>query len=153
MKRYELIKKNYIEDKLLVDDIFISKITETNEDCELIMNSLINLFNSEYVWDSMFTVEDVKYRLNIGHILFILYYKSTPIGYFWFREVDKTTCFSYNLYVTKKIQRPKIAAYFFVRNTWDTMLKNYEKIECECDDWNWAILDIIKKIGAQEKNK
>jgi hypothetical protein len=111
---------------------------------------LIHYFNDEYTWDGMFTLNDVENRIKEGHNLFILYVDKRAIGYVWFREIDKNTCFGYNLYVTKKIDRPKWAAKWFYNKVSEIMLKNYKKIKVEIEDWNGVVIDMVKRIGYKE---
>ena len=57
---------------------------------------LIDSFNKEYQWDGIFDIDEVKNRINKGHILFILYYDNQPIGYVWFKELDKNDRYGKN---------------------------------------------------------
>jgi hypothetical protein len=117
------------------------------------INTLINQFNSEYVWDNMFNTNDVISRILENQTLFILYYKKNPIGYVFFKKIKNNSYFGYNLYVTKKTKKPKYAAYWFYNNVTDIILCDSERIEVQVDDWNWAIIDIIKNIGYYKIDK
>lgn len=138
--------------KVNVTDLTIKRISNfltdnlTNE-----METLINFFNQEYEWNNMFTIEDVKNRIKNKETLFILYYKKNAIGYVFFKIIDDDTCFGYNLYITKKIKKPKYSSYWFYNMVTNYMLCDYKKIKVEVDDWNWAIIDIIKNIGYYER--
>jgi hypothetical protein len=98
----------------------------------------------------MFNIKDVENRLKNKNLLFILEYKNTPIGYVWFKEINKQTCYGYNLYVTKKIYRPKNSAKWFYNKVSGIMLENYKSIEVEIEDWNNVVFDIVEKIGYEK---
>lgn len=125
---------------------FVSNIDELNLVIDDV-DKLINQFNSEYEWDNMFTINDVVNRVLENEKLFILYYKKIAIGYVFFKKTFYDSYFGYNLYVSKKIKRPKYAAYWFYNNVTNIMLEYSNKIEVEVDEWNWVIIDIIKNIG------
>ena len=147
MQYYQLNKKNYIKEKqwhierLELDNIIALDYFTPN------IQFLIDLFNKEYQWDNMFNIDDVKNRITNGHILFILYYDTKPIGYVWFKELDKDTCFGYNLYVTKKVNRPKNSAYWFYNKVSCIMLEKYNTINVEIEDWNKVVFDLVESIG------
>jgi hypothetical protein len=138
MKKFQLNRNNFIIEKkfhiekLELDNIIALEYYTPN------IKTLINYFNEEYKWDGMFDINDVENRIKIGYILFILYYDKQPIGYVWFKELNKNICFLYNLYVTKKIERPEMLPKWFVNKTCSIMLEHYEKIQCECEDWHTA---------------
>jgi len=98
----------------------------------------------------MFNIDDVVHRINTGHILFILYYHTHPIGYVWFRELSSDVCFGYNLYVTKQIPRPNYAPTLFYRYTSGLMLQKYNSIEVEIEDWNSVVFELVENIGYKE---
>ncbi len=148
MKRYELNHTEIIkEPELYFIHIYNKVWMESYKDT---IQLLIHYFNDEYTWDGMFTLNDVENRIKEGHNLFILYVDKRAIGYVWFREIDKNTCFGYNLYVTKKIDRPKWAAKWFYNKVSEIMLKNYKKIKVEIEDWNGVVIDMVKRIGYKE---
>jgi|688.fasta_scaffold107447_3 hypothetical protein len=138
--------KKIVKSKFIVSSI----IKNINEKETIDLQKLIDLFNSEYKWEGMFTIEQAIERIKNGQNLFILYYKNCAIGYVWFKEIDKQKCFGYNLYVTKKEKRPGISPYWFYKYVTDYMLVNYDTIEVEVEDWNLAIKDIIEMIGYYE---
>ena len=150
MVQYVLNKENYVKEKELhiqrlnIDNIFSFEYYEPQ------IVSLINYFNKEYDWDDMFDIGEVKNRIITGHILFILYYDKQPIGYVWFKELNKDTCFGYNLYVTKKIDRPKSAPKWFYNKVSGIMLKSYKTIKVEIEDWNDVVFDLVESIGYKE---
>jgi hypothetical protein len=150
MKYYKLFKEDYIINK----ELHIERLEFENiiafEYYEPQIISLINYFNKEYKWDGMFDIGEVKTRITNGHILFILYYDTHPIGYVWFKELDDTTCFGYNLYVTKQIDRPKSAPKWFYNKVSGIMLKNYKTIKVEIEDWNKVVFDLVESIGYKE---
>jgi len=106
------------------------------------MKNIIELFNAEYNWDEMFTIEDVLNRINGNHKLYILFFNSKEIGYYWIKEIDDETCFSYNLYVTKKIKRPKNSAVWFISKVFESNLQKYKKIKLQIESWNHAAIGI-----------
>ena len=150
MKHYQLNKENYIKKKQLhierleLDNMIALEHFTPN------IQFLIDSFNKEYQWDDMFNIEEVKNRINNNHILFILYYDKQPIGYVWFKELDDTTCFGYNLYVTKEIERPKKSPKWFYNKVSGVMLETYNTINVEIEDWNKVVFDIVEGIGYKE---
>jgi len=150
MKQYQLDKNEYIKEKQLTIERleFENRIAFEYYEPQII--SLINYFNKEYKWDGMFDIEEVKSRIENGHILFILYYDSHPIGYVWFKELDDTTCFGYNLYVTKQIERPITAPKWFYNKVSGIMLEKYDSIKVEIEDWNKVVFDLVESIGYKQ---
>ena len=150
MKKYQLNKENYIKEKQLhieileLDNILALEYFTPN------IQFLIDSFNKEYQWDGMFDIGEVKNRINKGHILFILYYDKQPIGYVWFKELDDTACFGYNLYVTKQIERPTDAPKWFYNNVSGIILEKYNTIKVEIEDWNRVVFELIESIGYKE---
>lgn len=148
MKYYELIKEHYIEEvDLHIVHIYNKMWSETYKDS---LQLLINYFNEEYKWDEMFTIDDAVNRIQNGDNLFLLYVNNRVIGYVWFKELDKDTCFGYNLYVTKKIARPKYAPKWFYNKVSGIMLKNYKTIKVEIEDWNNVVFDLVEGIGYKQ---
>jgi hypothetical protein len=148
MKKFELDINNFIEEPELhiihlYNKTFLDSYTDT-------MELLIRYFNQEYKWDKLFKISDVYNRIEEGDNLFILYLNRNAIGYVWFREVDKDTCFLYNLYVTKVIKRPKYSPIWFVNKTCSHMLKHYKKIQCECENWHSAAQNTFISNGFIE---
>jgi hypothetical protein len=99
----------------------------------------------------MFTLEDAVNRILVnGDNLFLLFMNTRVIGYVWFREIDLKTTFGYNLYVTKKINRPKSAPKWFYNKVSGIMLKNYDTIKVEIEDWNNVVFDLVESIGYKK---
>ena len=150
MKKYQLNKENYIKEKQLhierleFDNILALEYFTSN------IQFLIDSFNKEYKWDGMFGIDEVKNRINKGHILFILYYDNQPIGYVWFKELDENTCFGYNLYVTKQIERPNDSPKWFYNKVSGTMLEKYNTINVEIEDWNEIVFDLVESVGYKK---
>ena len=150
MVYYQLNKENYIFEKQLhierleLDNIIALEYFTPN------IQFLIDSFNKEYQWDGMFDISEVENRITNGHILFILYYDNQPIGYVWFKELDETTCFGYNLYVTKQIERPKYTPKWFYNEVSGIMLKEYNTIKVEIEDWNKVVFNLVESIGYTE---
>lgn len=148
MKHYLLNKEDYIEEAdLHIVHIYNKMWSETYKDS---LQLLINYFNEEYKWNEMFTIDDAVNRIQSGDNLFLLYVNNRVIGYVWFKELDKDTCFGYNLYVTKKIARPKYAPKWFYNKVSGIMLKNYKTIKVEIEDWNNVVFDLVEGIGYKQ---
>jgi len=145
MIQYELNKIHYKEEP----DLHIIQIYNKNwlESYKDTIQLLINYFNEEYEWDKMFNLNYALNRIHEGHTLFLLYSNRRAIGYVWFKELDKTNCFGYNLYVTKKVDRPKYAARWFYNKVSGIMLQNYKRIQVEIEDWNNVVIEIVSSIG------
>ena len=150
MVQYVLNKENYVKEKELhiqrlnIDNIFSFEYYIGH------IQFLIDSFNQEYQWNGMFDISDVENRIKNGQILFLLYYENEVIGYVWFKELDKDSCFGYNLYVTKKIDRPKSAPKWFYNKVSGIMLKSYKTIKVEIEDWNDVVFDLVESIGYKE---
>jgi hypothetical protein len=152
MKHYQLNRNEYIKEKeLTIERLELDNIIAF-EYYEPHITSLINYFNKEYKWDGMFNIKEVENRITNGHILFILYYDKQPIGYVCFKRLDDNTCFGYNLYVTKKINRPQSAPKWFYNKVSGIMLKNYKTIKVEIEDWNNVVFDLVESIGYKIYN-
>jgi hypothetical protein len=115
-----------------------------------IMDLLIKQFNTEYKWDGMFTLDDVTKRIDSGEHLFILFVSDTPIGYIWFKELNITTCYLYNVYVSKVIKRPNFSVTWFINKVCFEMFKHYKKIETECEDWHITMQNTFTLNGFTE---
>jgi len=144
MKQYILHKNNFIKEELITHHVidiqnYISDI-----------QSLIDSFNSEYKWDGMFDIDECKNRINSGQYLFLLKLNDIPIGYVWFKEITSNTCFGYNLYVTKQVQRPKYAPTWFYRKVSGIMLEKYNSIDVEIEDWNDVVFELVESIGYKK---
>jgi hypothetical protein len=150
MVQYQLNKEDYIvEKKLHIERLELDNII-TLEYFTPNIQFLIDSFNKEYQWDGMFDINKVEHRIKSGHILFILYYDNQPIGYVWFKKLNETTCFGYNLYVTKQIERPKDSPKWFYNKVSGIMLEKYDTIKVEIEDWNNVVFDLVESIGYTE---
>ena len=150
MKYYQLNRNQYVtENRLTIERLEIKNIIAF-EYYEPQIISLINYFNKEYKWDGMFSIDEVKNRIINGQILFILYCDKQSIGYVWFKELNQTTCFGYNLYVTKCIERPTYAPKWFYNEVSRTMLEKYNTIKVEIEDWNKVVFDLVESIGYKK---
>ena len=147
MVQYVLNKENYVKEKELhiqrlnIDNIFSFEYYIGH------IQFLIDSFNQEYQWNGMFDISDVENRIKNGQILFLLYYENDVIGYVWFKELDKDSCFGYNLYVTKKVERPSNAPKWFYNKVSGIMLEKYDCIKVEIEDWNKVVFDLVESIG------
>jgi hypothetical protein len=150
MKKYQLNKENYIKEKQLhierleLDNILALEYFTPN------IQFLIDSFNKEYQWDGMFDINEVEHRIKNHHTLFVLYYDTKPIGYVWFKELNETTCFGYNLYVTKQIDRPNDSPKWFYNKVSGVMLEKYNTINVEIEDWNNVVFDLVESIGYKK---
>ena len=150
MKKYQLNREDYIKEKQLhIERLELNNIIAFEYFTSNIL-FLIDSFNKEYQWDGMFDINEVKDRINKEHILFILYYDNQPIGYVWFKELDENTCFGYNLYVTKQIERPNDSAKWFYNKVSGIMLEKYNNINVEIEDWNKVVFDLVESIGYKK---
>lgn len=150
MKQYQLNRNQYIKEKQLTIERLEFENIIAFEYYEPQIVSLINHFNKEYKWDDLFDIDEAKNRIISGHILFILYYDKQPIGYVWFKELDKDNCFGYNLYVTKKVERPTNAPKWFYNKVSGIMLEKYNTINVEIEDWNKVVFDLVESIGYKK---
>jgi hypothetical protein len=66
------------------------------------------------------------------------------------KEINSKTTFGYNLYVTKKIDRPKSGPKWFYNKVSGIMLKNYDTIKVEIEDWNKVVFELVESIGYKE---
>lgn len=148
MIKYVLHKENYEKNKTLsIKEIYNFEELQKHKE---IIDNLISAFNSEYKWDGMFTLKDVEDRIKNNHTLFILFYDDIPIGYVFFKPITDLICFGYNLYVTKTIDRPKDSAKWFYNEVSGIMLKTYNQINVEIEDWNNVVFDIVESIGYKK---
>lgn len=147
MKWFKLNKEDFIEEKelkyILIDN---TSLSSNKQSIEL----AIKYFNQQYIWDGMFTISDVEERIKNEHKLFLLFYGEDIIGYIFYKEVDDSSCLAYNLYVTKMIHRPNYAAEWFYNKTSGYMLKMYNTIICEAEEWNDRVHYIFLKSGFKE---
>lgn len=141
MKSYVLNRDNFISEELSIHQVYYLQDHVSD------IQKLIDYFNSEYKWDGIFNIDDCKKRIDSGHILFLLKLNHLFIGYVWFREINPDVCFGYNLYVTKKVPRPKYAPTWFYRKVSGIMLEKYNFIEVEIDEWNEVVFELVENIG------
>jgi hypothetical protein len=138
------------------DDTFaigrVNNISEFNDIAKDSMKQLIESFNQEYKWDGMFSYEDIIERLESNHNLFILFFNKHPIGYVFFKELDSTTTFLYNLYVSHKIDRDNSIPLLFVNIVCAEMFDVYDDIELECEDWNTAAQKLFESVSFKKIN-
>ena len=138
------------------DDTFsigrVNKVSEFNDLAKDSMKTLIESFNDEYKWDDMFSYEDIIGRLESNHSLFILFFNRYPIGYVFFRELNSTTTFLYNLYVSRKIDRDNSIPLLFVNRVCSEMFDVYDEIELECEDWNTAAQKLFESSTFKKIN-
>jgi hypothetical protein len=147
MKWFRLDKEDFIEEKelkyILIDN---TSLPSNKQSIEL----AIKYFNQQYSWDGMFTISDVEERIKNKHKLFLLFYGEDIIGYIFYKEIDDVSCLAYNLYVTKIVERPSYAAEWFYNKTSAYMLKMYNTIKCEAEEWNSKVHYIFFKSGFKE---
>jgi len=138
------------------DDTFtigrVDDVSQFNDLAKESMKGLIESFNQEYKWDGMFSYEDIIERLESKHSLFILFFNQYPIGYVFFREINPTTTFLYNLYVSRKIDRDNSVPLLFVNTVCSEMFEVYDEIELECEDWNTAAQKLFESVSFKKIN-
>lgn len=148
MRTLILTKNNFIEYPINIQELKIENIVNLGdyEKYKSSMQILIDYFNSEFKWDGMFTLNDIRNRIIDGHELNILFYNTKEIGYVWTKRIDNQTCFAYNLYVTKIIERPKESPICLLSFVYNNCLKVYKKIEMEIEDWNIAAYRVVLSL-------
>jgi len=147
MINFKLNREDFIEQKelnyILIDT---TSLPLNRPSIEL----AIKYFNQQYNWNEMFTISDVEERIKNEHKLFLLFYGKDIIGYIFYKEIDDSSCLAYNLYVTKIVQRPNYAAEWFYNKTSGYMLKLYNTIICEAEEWNNRVHYIFFKSGFKQ---
>lgn len=140
MIRFELKKNKYKNLNFQDDNFKLKIITSSNYDSDIEndMKKLILYFNEKYEWENMFKIEDVKERVDTGDFLYISYFNHEPIGYVWFKKIENSTLYLYNLFVTKIVNRPHDLPKNFVNRSCGILFENFEKIQCVCETWNFS---------------
>ena len=151
MKTFKLTKETFIEYTTEHEDLsyVLVEDLDTLEKNINSMKTLIEYFNTEYKWDEMFNIADVYNRINDGHYVFIFYYKEQPVGYRWFKKLNNDSCFTYNLYITNVVERPKESSNWFYSNTTKIIFKKFKEIRMEVFEWNIAAIKLVYSFGAK----
>jgi hypothetical protein len=151
MKTFKLTKETFIEYTINHEDLsyVLVEDLDTLEKNINPMKTLIDYFNTEYKWDEMFNITDVYNRINNNHSVFIFYYKEQPIGYMWFKKLDDNSCFTYNLYITNLIERPKESSNWLYNNSNKIIFKKFKEIRMEIFEWNVAAIKLVYSSGAK----
>lgn len=139
MKKFRLLPNSFKYDKPLPIEYSIEKVTnEVVTDTHLsYMRDLINQFHSEYTWDGMFDINDVRERLKNKNTLYILLNDNVPVGY----------CFTsdgylYNFYVSHKNPRTSDVPISFCCEILNDYISN-ESITVECENWNESAQNVV----------
>jgi hypothetical protein len=148
MINFELNKIDYNEVKDLSTISIMNRYAADNLSNDIKL--LIQYFNDEYVWENMFDFNDVQTRISKGHHLFLLYYGTDVIGYVFFEPKDLNEFYLYNLYVTRKIQRPDYSPIWFVNKSISLLPKSVLKVKCVCEDWNNSAQNIFINNGFKQ---
>jgi len=141
MINFELKYENLIE-REIHNNLIVTETKDLN-----IIESCINLFNSEIVWDKMFTIKDAEIRIRKGDIFFVGYYDNYLFGYCW---LTKNKIFKiYNVF-SKNIPINRI---YGATDLLYFVIKNYTSgiIISEVDEWNLKSINVFKKLGFNQK--
>jgi len=140
MINFELKYENLIE-REIHNNLIVTETKDLN-----IIESCINLFNSEIIWEKMFTIKDSEIRIKNGDVFFVGYYNNDLFGYCWLTKND--TFKIYNVFSKTHINRIYGATdlLYFV-------IKNYTSgiIISEVDEWNLKSINVFKKLGFNQK--
>ena len=129
----------YLIERELSDKLTIIKTENLH-----IIQECINLFNSEIVWDKMFTVNDSIYRIQNGDKLFVGYYDNIIFGYLWLKKYNNIfqiyNVFSKNTTFKREYGATDMLYY---------VIKNYTSgtIVSEVDEWNIRSINVFNKLG------
>jgi RimJ/RimL family protein N-acetyltransferase len=111
----------------------------------------ISNFNSLYNWDEMFTVDDVKTRLESGERLFLFYNLGKLVGHVWFstKEHQKPSIYSYNIFIDKRLHNKESfdSTIYFSKCVEKLKKEGYEKIHVYVDEWNNASHQFCERMG------
>ena len=66
-----------------------------------IIGHCINMFNSEILWDGMFTMDEAKNRIENGDRFFVGKYDGDIFGYCWMKKVAENIYELYNVFSKK----------------------------------------------------
>ena len=110
-----------------------------------IIQECIDSFNSEIVWDKMFTVNDSVIRIKNGDIFFVGYYDNYLFGYCWLNKITDNLFKIYNVFSKKSNINREYGAtdllYFIIKNhTRGTIIS-------EVDEWNSKSINVFRKLG------
>lgn len=120
----------------------IRPITETNlHDLKYV----IGLFNSEYNWDGMYTVEEAIERINGGCEGYIYYQRNVPRGVTWIKPLSSSTGYMFNIYLSKR--KFKNSGYKMLETFLTKMQSQYDTLLSYVDDWNTAAHSLYMQIG------
>jgi ribosomal protein S18 acetylase RimI-like enzyme len=107
------------------------------------IKSTIDSFNSNHVWEDMWTMEIAKKRLQDGHDLFLGVDLEGSLAHVWF---DKN--YLYNAYINPR--RKSGYGVKFIQACLNFI--EYDNIKLYCDDWNIGAQKLFEKVGFQKNN-
>lgn len=105
-----------IPELTLRDNLCIELVTKKETD---VIQSAINLFNSEISWDGMFDLEEALKRMSNGERFYILHEEGKLLGHIWIKDDS----YFYNFFVTQN--RTKGDSQAFLSNVlYGTMIED-----------------------------
>ena len=135
MVKFKLNTKDIRTNLKLPTEYKVVRYTQNNSIEALVyFDHLINQFYKEYIWEGMFTVEDVQKRLKEEEEAYILFYTVHPIGYCFIKNGH-----IYNFFVSHEFPRSKDIPVIFCNKVLKEYIYNRTTLEhflCECEDWN-----------------
>ena len=123
-------------------EIDLREHTTINKDIEF----MIDLINKELDWDDMYTIEDVKKRLDDGVVCHMLYENDNPMAIQWLYDV-RPNVYGFNGFISKK-RSDGISHKFFEQSNRTLYNKGYESMIGYCNDWNVKIINRLNKVGG-----
>lgn len=118
--------------------------TKSISDDKLILEC-IKYFNSEIVWDGMFTLDTAKLRLQMGEQMYVGYLGNAIFGYFWLKELSPDNYHIYNVFSKSTNYDRTYGATDMIYD----VIKNiqYITINSYVDDWNIKSINVFNKLG------
>ena len=89
----------------LRDNLCIELVTKREVE---VIQSAIDLFNSEISWDGMFDVEEAIGRMDNGERFYVLHEEGKILGYIWIKKDS----YYYNFFVTQNRTKGDSQAFF-----------------------------------------
>ena len=135
-------KFNLAESTDFSKEINLREHNTINKDIEF----MIDLINKELDWDDMYTIEDVKKRLDDGVVYHMLYENDVPMAIRWLYDV-RPNVYGFNGFISKK-RSDGISHKLFEQSNRILYNKGYTTLAGYCDDWNLKIINRLNKIGG-----
>lgn len=150
MKYFSCTKESFIRtvtlEELGIEYYIIDSSNFLNEHLNSIQ-TLIDHFNSYIEWDGMFTLLDVKDRINKGEVLLITYYQSSPTGY-----VFTNKGWISNLFASKLSKKPSKTFLSLSNKVIEYSIQKYNIAAWEAEDWNKPMFYVAEQSGCKEEN-